>query len=65
MTTGHSVEPLLGRARECSRLSALFHDALAGRPRVVFCSGEPGIGKTALLRRLTDQTARRGFRWSR
>jgi DNA-binding CsgD family transcriptional regulator len=60
MTNGRSVEPLLGRARELSRLSALLDEALAGRPRVVLCSGEPGIGKTALLRRFADEAARRG-----
>jgi DNA-binding CsgD family transcriptional regulator len=40
----------------------LLDDALAGRPRVVLCSGESGIGKTALLRQFSDEAARRGVR---
>ena len=60
MTSGRSVEPLLGRAAELARLRALLDDALSGRPRVVIVSGEPGIGRTALLRRFTDEAARAG-----
>ena len=32
-------------------------DAMTGRLRVVLCSGEPGIGKTALLDRFADEAA--------
>ena len=60
MTGGRSIEPVLGRAAEFSRLRALLDDALAGRPRVVLCSGAPGIGKTALFRHFTDEAGRRG-----
>jgi DNA-binding CsgD family transcriptional regulator len=67
MTSDRSVEPLLGRAAELSRLGTLLDEALSGRPRVVIVSGEPGIGKTRLLRQFTDDAARRGARilWPR
>lgn len=44
------------------RLHVALDDALAGRPRVVLCSGEPGIGKSTLLRRFADEAASRGVR---
>jgi predicted ATPase len=67
MTSDRSIEPLLGRAAELSRLGALLDEALSGRPRVVIVSGEPGIGKTTLLRQFADDAARRGARilWPR
>jgi len=40
---------VVGRAAEIERLDELFAEALAGRRRVVFVSGEPGIGKTTLV----------------
>jgi DNA-binding CsgD family transcriptional regulator len=40
---------LIGRANECSCLDALRKDAVGGRSGVLVISGEPGIGKTALL----------------
>ncbi|WP_091368430.1 ATP-binding protein [Actinokineospora alba] len=45
-----------------ARLHAALDDALAGRLRVVLCTGEPGIGKTTLLRRFADEAASRGVR---
>src|SRR4051812_48064137 len=67
MTSDRSIEPLLGRAAELSRLGALLDEALSGQPCVVIISGEPGIGKTTLLRQFTDDAARRGARilWPR
>lgn len=46
---------LIGRADELSVLGGALADARAGRPRVVFVEGEPGIGKTALLRSFLDE----------
>jgi DNA-binding winged helix-turn-helix (wHTH) protein/predicted ATPase len=39
---------LVGRAAELVELARAFDDARAGRRQVVFVTGEPGIGKTAL-----------------
>jgi DNA-binding CsgD family transcriptional regulator len=65
MTTGRPVE-LLGRASEFARLSALLDEVLAGTPRVVLCVGEPGVGRTALLRQFTREAAGAGVEtlWS-
>src|SRR4051794_33920075 len=46
---------LLGRNAECEYLDAVVADALGGRSRVVVIRGEAGIGKSALLRHLSDQ----------
>jgi hypothetical protein len=51
---------LFGRANELARLHVLLDDAMTGHLRVVLCSGEPGIGKTALLDRFADEAATRG-----
>ena len=40
--------PLVGREAEVSALRGWLETALAGRPRLVLVSGEPGIGKTRL-----------------
>jgi DNA-binding winged helix-turn-helix (wHTH) protein/tetratricopeptide (TPR) repeat protein len=42
---------IVGRSAELARLKALFTNASQGRGGLVFVSGEPGIGKTALLER--------------
>jgi DNA-binding CsgD family transcriptional regulator len=41
---------LVGREGELARLSAWVEDLAAGRGRVALVEGEPGIGKSALLR---------------
>ena len=46
---------LLGRRRECERLSSLVAAAKAGRSQILVLRGEPGIGKTALLEFLLDR----------
>jgi DNA-binding CsgD family transcriptional regulator/transcriptional regulator with XRE-family HTH domain len=43
-------DPLVGRTAELARLRHLVADVAAGRGRAVWLQGEPGIGKTALLR---------------
>jgi tetratricopeptide (TPR) repeat protein len=44
--------PFIGRERELHQLRAAFTDAAAGRGRLVFLVGEPGIGKTRLAEEL-------------
>jgi TolB-like protein/Tfp pilus assembly protein PilF len=51
----HSSQPaLVGRDVELARLNELFVQIKAGRRRVVFVSGEPGVGKTMLLHAFLD-----------
>lgn len=58
---------LIGRSAELARLREYLGDASAGHPRIVLCSGEPGIGKTALMRALADDAEAAGVqvRWAR
>jgi hypothetical protein len=46
---------LIGRSAECATLEEVLADARQGRSRVLVLRGEPGIGKTALLRHATAQ----------
>ena len=45
----HPAPPLVGRAAELSHLHQLLEKARSGERQIVFVTGEPGIGKTALL----------------
>lgn len=49
---------LLERRHHLDTLTAYLHDAAAGDGRLVFVSGEAGIGKTALVRHLRDEVGR-------
>jgi len=51
------VAGLVGRRDECEALDRLVADVLAGASRVLVLSGEPGVGKSALLRCLSDRVA--------
>ncbi|MEU4448249.1 AAA family ATPase [Actinosynnema sp. NPDC050801] len=53
---------LAGRERELGRLLALVDDLSQGRGSALLVEGEPGIGKTALVRAACDVAAARGFR---
>ncbi len=48
---------LLGRNSECEALDRLLTDVLDGRSRVIVLRGEAGVGKSALLRHVSDQAA--------
>jgi DNA-binding NarL/FixJ family response regulator len=53
---------LIGRDAELERLAAAAAAARAGRGKIVLISGEPGIGKTAILAALLDSAAVAGTR---
>jgi DNA-binding winged helix-turn-helix (wHTH) protein/predicted ATPase len=53
-----TARPLSGRDAERSELDRALAEALTGRRRVVFLSGEAGIGKTALLDAFLRDAAR-------
>jgi tetratricopeptide (TPR) repeat protein len=43
------AEPVVGRERQLAQLEGLFREAERGQRRLVFVSGESGIGKTAIV----------------
>jgi class 3 adenylate cyclase len=59
--------PLIGRDRELAELRSCWERARSGHGQVVLLSGEAGIGKSKLVRRLRDQIADAGeglaFEW--
>jgi DNA-binding CsgD family transcriptional regulator len=52
---------LLGRGYECELIDGMLDDASAGISNAVLVRGEPGIGKTALLRRAHECALARGY----
>ena len=52
---------MVGRGDEWRLLEDCLRSAQAGRPRLVLCRGEPGIGKTRLAEELVETAAARGF----
>ena len=58
------VDPdrLVGRDRLLDDLTSVLHEARQGRGRLVLVSGEPGIGKTRVLRALSQRAAGLGMR---
>jgi predicted Ser/Thr protein kinase len=53
---------LVGRERELQQAKALWSRALAGEGQVLLISGEPGIGKTRLMRELVTHVEVSGSR---
>jgi DNA-binding winged helix-turn-helix (wHTH) protein/tetratricopeptide (TPR) repeat protein len=49
------LEPFVAREPELARLEALWAAARDGAGQVVFVSGEPGIGKSALVQRFVER----------
>jgi hypothetical protein len=45
---GDTSQMMVGRDRELARVTSYLDDALAGRGRLVLCTGEAGVGKTRL-----------------
>jgi DNA-binding CsgD family transcriptional regulator len=56
-----SPEVIRGRAEEQKAVRGLLRRAQQGRGGVVLVEGEPGMGKSLLLRDATDEAAERGF----
>ncbi len=54
---------LVGRFFEKAALHAEWERALKGKRRVVVLSGEPGIGKSRLLRSLRSSVSRDSYTW--
>ena len=52
---GGRGDHLFGRRRELDRLGVHLNAALAGSRRLVFVTGDPGIGKTSLIRTFLEQ----------
>lgn len=56
-TTGNRRRVFAGRTRELEILQNHLRNALEGEPQVVFVTGEPGIGKTALVEAFLEQAS--------
>jgi tetratricopeptide (TPR) repeat protein len=54
---------LIGRDRELTRLTGLVKEVAAGRGGVLLVEGEPGIGKSALVRAALTDAAALGCAW--
>jgi DNA-binding SARP family transcriptional activator len=53
---------MVGRERELQEARALWNQALSGQGRLLLISGEPGVGKTRLVRELVTQAEVSGGR---
>jgi predicted ATPase len=64
---GESANLFVGRQNELEEILAAVNAALAGRGKVLFLTGEPGIGKTRLADEAAIRAASRGMRvhWGR
>jgi DNA-binding SARP family transcriptional activator len=51
---GGPVIPMAGRRSDYEQLERCMHSALAGSTLLTFVEGEPGVGKTRLIRSLLD-----------
>nr|WP_221375062.1 LuxR family transcriptional regulator [Actinoplanes polyasparticus] len=63
MTSGAAAREVRGRRAECAFLDQLVSDVRSGRGRALLLHGEPGIGKSALLRYVGKRSS--GFRVAR
>jgi predicted ATPase len=54
---GGRAEALTGRRRECGVLDRLIEAVRAGESRALVVRGEPGVGKTALLRYIVERAS--------
>ena len=61
MATAAAPVRFIGRQRELATIDAAIKDALSGNLRVVFVSGEAGVGKSRLVAEAVDRARRSGF----
>jgi class 3 adenylate cyclase/predicted ATPase len=59
--TGAQLSPLVGRVQELGLLTERWQAALQGQGQVVLLSGEPGIGKSRMLKELCDRLGNAGL----
>lgn len=59
--TGAGLTPLVGRASELALLTDRWQMACQGRGQTVLLSGEPGIGKSRMLKELCDRLGNAGL----
>jgi DNA-binding CsgD family transcriptional regulator/predicted ATPase len=57
----HKSGVLVGRAAECARTEGLLNAAHGGRSEVLIVRGEPGVGKSALLRYALERATQAGL----
>jgi DNA-binding winged helix-turn-helix (wHTH) protein/tetratricopeptide (TPR) repeat protein len=55
--SGGAAGPLVGRAQALAQLQQAWSAAIAGSRQIVFVTGEPGIGKTALVEAFLAEVA--------
>ncbi len=60
LTTNPPKAPMVGRDGDLAKLHGWFVEVQAGKRRIVFVSGEPGIGKTTLVGAFLDSLASDG-----
>src|SRR2546422_7965402 len=59
----HPTSTLVGRETELAQLHKWLEQALDGERQIIFVSGEPGIGKTAVVEAFLAQVATEGQVW--
>ena len=59
--SGEQLSPLVGRVQEMSLLLDRWQTVLQGQGQVVLLSGEPGIGKSRMLKELCDRLGNAGL----
>lgn len=60
--SGEQLSPLVGRVQEMSLLMDRWQTVLQGQGQVVLLSGEPGIGKSRMLKELCDRLGNAGLK---
>lgn len=59
--SGEQLSPLVGRVQEMGLLMDRWQTVLQGQGQVVLLSGEPGIGKSRMLKELCDRLGNAGL----